>query len=51
MAIIKHLDWAKKLTVSLKLSVNFPSLWESMWVCRKVPQGKSSSVLKKDKEG
>lgn len=51
MAITKRLDWSKKLTVSLKASVNFLSLWESIWVCRKVPQSKSSSILGKDKEG
>lgn len=50
MAIVKHLDQAKKLTVSLKASVNFLSLWESMWVCKKVPQSRSTSVLRKDKE-
>lgn len=50
MVIVKHLDRAKKLTVPLKASVNFLSFWESMWVCRKVPQSKNTSVLRKVKE-
>lgn len=50
MAIVKHPDRAKKLTVSLKASVNFWRFWESMWVYRKVPQSKSTSVFRKDKE-
>lgn len=40
----------KELTVPLKANVNFLSLCESMWVCRKVLQSKDTPVLWEDRE-
>ena len=40
----------KELTVPLKANVNFLSLCESTWVCRKVLQSKDTPILWEDRE-